>query len=269
MTLRVYIPKVADRVRVRDETLARLGVPRAVGGSGATVVALDADTGKPIVRLDAVPWATPAAAYVPEDGAETTFRSDGFELLPRDIWPSSWLPPSEVEAELLDVFWTAVFAVTPPGRRLDLELLDSEKGAAYFVALLADHCAELRQRVARLERGSHAPQDVEEPAATEEPDEELSSSQGSPRGPDDAFEAELDRTVAEAGLPTFNVSAPMPPVKPARKGGPGDSIRDRHRKGGPFDESDGVDDLDFPPPEPADDEDRRVSRYSPNDEGEY
>lgn len=253
MTLRVYVPKVGDRVRVRERALATLGVPRAV--LGAKVVSLDGGDGKPVVRLGAEPWATPAAAW----GAG---RDDGFEVLPRDLWPTDWLPPSELEEELLDVFWTAALALALPGRRVDFEAL-AERSPSKLVALLADEVEDLRRWYRAFEdgteedvaeakaelEGAHRPQEGEEPAGDEEPDEELPSSQGAPRAPDAALEAELARTVAEAGLPTFDVSAPMPPVKPARKGGPGDSIRDRHRKGGPFDDSDGVDDLDLPPPD--------------------
>lgn len=140
--LRLYVPKEGDRVRVRPEALVRLGVPRAVGGSGATVVDVD-DRFRPIVRLDAVPWATPADAG---GGGGVAARSDGWELLPRDVWPAALLPPSPHEEELLEVFWTLRDA-------LGVRRFSRARGhpARELAVLLAEEVAVLRRRVAALE----------------------------------------------------------------------------------------------------------------------
>lgn len=136
---RLYVPQAGDRVRVRVEALDRLGVPRAVGGSGATVVDVD-DRFRPVVRLDAVPWATPADA-----GGGETARSDGWELLPLDVWPAALLPPSPLEEELLEVFWTLRGALGV-GRFLR----SRTHPARELAVLLAEEVLALRRRVASL-----------------------------------------------------------------------------------------------------------------------
>lgn len=222
MTLRVYIPKAGDRVRVRLEALDRLGVPRAVGGSGATVFSLGGKLGLPIVRLDAEPWATPADAY-------GSGRDDGFELLPRDLWPSAEIGPSELEAELLDIFWAAAFALTPRSGRLDYEELRTTRPADLVAVLVElveesaeEHCLEAtRPQDDELDPdeegvppddfedgpfdsdgkvpvgGPQGAQDAAEAPATEEPAEELPDAGGSPRPSRDGGLGEAGRGADE------------------------------------------------------------------------
>jgi len=130
VTFKPYVPSVGDRVGVRRDVLVDLGVPGGAAGSGATVVCVD-ERGRPVVRLDAAMWATPAAA-----SADGSGRRDGWELGPTDVWPAERVDPAPAERELNECFWVAVEA-------LGCGRPDPSRGVGHYVGELAARHAEL------------------------------------------------------------------------------------------------------------------------------